>query len=52
MDEIRALLARAAELAADHRESLADRPVARAADPDVLRAGFGGALPETPSPPS
>jgi glutamate/tyrosine decarboxylase-like PLP-dependent enzyme len=52
VDDIRALLARAAELAADHRESLADRPVARAADPAALRAGFGGPLPEAPSRPS
>jgi glutamate/tyrosine decarboxylase-like PLP-dependent enzyme len=41
VDEMRDLLARAAELAAEHRDSLADRPVAREVDPAALRAGFG-----------
>jgi glutamate/tyrosine decarboxylase-like PLP-dependent enzyme len=51
VDELRDLLARAAELAADHRESLAERPVARAVDPAALRAGFGQ-LRDAPSPPA
>ncbi|MEV6648494.1 pyridoxal-dependent decarboxylase [Amycolatopsis sp. NPDC051371] len=38
---MRDLLARAAELAAEHRDGLADRPVAREVDPAALRAGFG-----------
>ncbi|WP_410620795.1 pyridoxal phosphate-dependent decarboxylase family protein [Amycolatopsis sp. cmx-8-4] len=49
---MRDLLARAAVLAADHRDSLAERPVAPAADATALRAGFGGPLPTDPSPPS
>jgi glutamate/tyrosine decarboxylase-like PLP-dependent enzyme len=49
---MRALLARAAALAADHRDSLAERPVGAAAGPAALRAGFGGPLPRDPSPPS
>jgi glutamate/tyrosine decarboxylase-like PLP-dependent enzyme len=52
VDEMRDLLARAAELAADHRESLADRPVVPAAGQAALRDGFGGPLPKEPSPPS
>lgn len=52
MDELHALLARAAELAADYRAALADRPVAKAVDVAALRAGFGGPLPDGPSPPS
>jgi glutamate/tyrosine decarboxylase-like PLP-dependent enzyme len=52
VSELRDLLARAAALAADHRESLAERPVAAAADHVALRAGFGGPLPKDPSPPS
>ncbi|MET8853440.1 pyridoxal-dependent decarboxylase [Amycolatopsis sp. NPDC004625] len=47
-----ALLARAAELAAQHRAGLADRPVARPVDAAALRAGFGGPLPAHPTPPS
>ncbi|WP_410676313.1 pyridoxal phosphate-dependent decarboxylase family protein [Amycolatopsis sp. cmx-4-68] len=49
---MRDLLARAAELAAGHRESLPDRPVAPAVDAAALRASFGGPLPKDPSPPS
>ncbi|MEV6877219.1 aminotransferase class V-fold PLP-dependent enzyme [Amycolatopsis sp. NPDC051128] len=49
---MRDLLARAAELAAAYRASLPDRPVALAADPAALRAGFGGPLSQRPSPPS
>ncbi|WIY07434.1 pyridoxal-dependent decarboxylase [Amycolatopsis mongoliensis] len=48
---MRDLLARAAELAAEHRASLAGRPVARAVDPEALRAAFGGILPAGPTPP-
>jgi glutamate/tyrosine decarboxylase-like PLP-dependent enzyme len=50
VDELRALLGRAAELAAGYRDGLADRPVAREADPAALRAGFGQ-LREAPTPP-
>ncbi len=52
MDELHALLARAAELAAGYRAGLADRPVAGAVDAAAVRAGFGGPLPADPSPPS
>ncbi len=52
MDELHALLARAAELAAGYRASLADRPVARPIDAAALRAGFGGPLPRHPTAPS
>jgi glutamate/tyrosine decarboxylase-like PLP-dependent enzyme len=52
VDELRDLLARAAELAADHRASLADRPVARAVDYAALRGAFGGALPKDSTPPA
>ncbi|GAB3161702.1 pyridoxal-dependent decarboxylase [Amycolatopsis stemonae] len=51
MDELRDLLARAAELAAGHRESLPARPVAGDVDPAALRAAFGH-LPKDPTPPS
>ena len=43
----RALLARAAELAADHLESLPERHAGPVASFDELRAALGGALPET-----
>ncbi|WP_143168893.1 pyridoxal phosphate-dependent decarboxylase family protein [Amycolatopsis australiensis] len=49
---MRDLLTRAAELAAAHRAGLADRPVARPADPAVLRAAFGGPLPAGPADPA
>jgi glutamate/tyrosine decarboxylase-like PLP-dependent enzyme len=52
VDELHALLARAAELAAGYRAGLADRPVAGAVDAAAVRAGFGGPLPADPSPPS
>ncbi|MGW5718290.1 pyridoxal phosphate-dependent decarboxylase family protein [Amycolatopsis sp. NPDC003865] len=48
---MRDLLARAAELAADHRAGLEDRPVARPVDPEALRAGFGQ-LRDAPTPPA
>ncbi|MCR6485701.1 pyridoxal-dependent decarboxylase [Amycolatopsis sp. OK19-0408] len=48
MDEI---LGRAAELAAEYRASLNDRPVARTVDRAALRAAFGD-LPEKPTPPA
>ena len=51
MDELRDLLARAAELAAEHRAGLGDRPVARPVDPEALRAGFGQ-LRDAPTPPA
>lgn len=51
MDELRDLLARAAELAAEHRDSLTGRPVARPLDSDALRAGFGQ-LRDAPTPPA
>ncbi|WP_410640796.1 pyridoxal phosphate-dependent decarboxylase family protein [Amycolatopsis sp. lyj-346] len=47
-----ALLARAAELAAGYRATLADRPVAPPVDPAALRSAFGGPLPARPAPPS
>jgi glutamate/tyrosine decarboxylase-like PLP-dependent enzyme len=47
-----ALLARAAELAAGYRATLAERPVAPAVDSAALRAAFGGPLPAHPTPPS
>ncbi|WP_410588304.1 pyridoxal phosphate-dependent decarboxylase family protein [Amycolatopsis sp. lyj-23] len=46
------LLARAAELAADYRAGLADRPVARPVDAAALRSAFGGPLPQHPTPPA
>lgn len=51
MDELRDLLARAAELAAEHRTGLGDRPVARPVDLAALRAGFGQ-LRDEPTPPA
>src|SRR5437763_10256248 len=42
----RSLLARAAELAADHLEGLGERHVGPLADPAELRAALGGALPD------
>src|SRR4051795_12422299 len=41
----RSLLARAADLAADHLESLGERHVGAVADAAELRAALGGALP-------
>jgi glutamate/tyrosine decarboxylase-like PLP-dependent enzyme len=50
MREFRDVFIRAAELAAQYRESVAERPVA-GADLATLREGFGGPLPEKGSPP-
>jgi hypothetical protein len=50
MEEYRALFARAAQLAADYRDSVAERPVA-GADLAALRGAFGGQLPEKGLPP-
>ncbi len=50
MDDLAALLGRAAAVAAAYRVGLPDRPV-RAAEPvDAVRAAFAGPLPRTPSP--
>jgi glutamate/tyrosine decarboxylase-like PLP-dependent enzyme len=50
--ELRSLLQRAAEVAADYRASLPDRPVQAPTDPDTLLERFGGPLPRTPTPPA
>lgn len=50
MSELRSLLARAAELAADFRESLPERRVVPPTTADELRARLGAPLPERPSP--
>jgi glutamate/tyrosine decarboxylase-like PLP-dependent enzyme len=52
VDELAILLHRAASVAANHRATLADRPVARPIDVDALRKAFGGPLPEAPTPAS
>jgi glutamate/tyrosine decarboxylase-like PLP-dependent enzyme len=48
MSDVRALLHRAAELGADFRESLPERPVPAAATADELRETLAGPLPESP----
>src|SRR3954463_2532136 len=50
MDDLRALFAQTAELAAAFYDSLDDRPVFPHATVDELRAGFGAQLPEEPTP--
>src|SRR5215468_10418059 len=50
MTDARAVLQRAAELAADYVETLGDRPVFPDATPEQLRAALGGPLPEEPLP--
>ena len=45
---VRGLLARTAELAADHLDALGERPVAAAASADELRRLLGGPLPDEP----
>ncbi|HEX9992422.1 MAG TPA: pyridoxal-dependent decarboxylase [Acidimicrobiales bacterium] len=50
MSDLRALLAHAASLAADHRATVGDRPVAAPASLDDLRAALGGDLPDGPTP--
>ena len=51
MDELTDVLHRAAAVAAAYRTALPDLPVAASADPDAVRAAFGGPLPRTPSTP-
>ena len=50
MSEIRDLLRRTAELAADYVESLDERPVFPQVEPRQLREALGGPLPEKPLP--
>ena len=50
MDDLEALLHRAASAAAEYRAGLADRPVRAAAGTDALGQAFGGALPDAPTP--
>lgn len=50
MDDLDALLHRAASAAAAYRAGLADRPVRAAAGAEALRRAFGGPLPEAPLP--
>ncbi|MGI8683632.1 MAG: aspartate aminotransferase family protein, partial [Acidimicrobiales bacterium] len=52
MDSCAELLRRAAEVAAEYRASLPERPVAPAVDIDKLRAAFDGPLPAAPTPPA
>jgi glutamate/tyrosine decarboxylase-like PLP-dependent enzyme len=47
----RALLARAAALAADHLDTLVDRPVAAVVTPEAMLAAVDGPVPEGPRPP-
>jgi glutamate/tyrosine decarboxylase-like PLP-dependent enzyme len=49
MSEIRDLLRRTAELAADYLESLDERPVFPRVEPEQLREALGGPLPEGPT---
>jgi glutamate/tyrosine decarboxylase-like PLP-dependent enzyme len=49
--DLRSLLQRAAEVAADYRASLPDRPVQAPATPDALLERFGGPLPRAGTPP-
>jgi glutamate/tyrosine decarboxylase-like PLP-dependent enzyme len=51
VNDVRPLLRRTAELAADYIESLDDRPVFPHVSADELRASLGGPLPETPTDP-
>jgi glutamate/tyrosine decarboxylase-like PLP-dependent enzyme len=48
VNQTRDLLRRTAELAADYIESLGERPVFPAVDPERLREALGGPLPEEP----
>jgi glutamate/tyrosine decarboxylase-like PLP-dependent enzyme len=50
VDDLAALLHRAASVAAEHRSTAGERPVAPRVDPVALRTGFGGALPATGAP--
>src|SRR5688500_9846180 len=49
--DLRSLLHRAAEAAADYRASLPDRPVQAPAAPDSMLDRFGGPLPRAGTPP-
>jgi glutamate/tyrosine decarboxylase-like PLP-dependent enzyme len=51
MSEVRDLLARTAEIAADYVESLGERPVFPDVTPEQLREALGGPLPNEPLPP-
>ncbi|WBC08349.1 pyridoxal-dependent decarboxylase [Micromonospora sp. WMMA1947] len=51
MDELRHLLRRAADHAADYRLSLPDRPVGVPVDQAALTTAFAGPLPDAPTPP-
>lgn len=50
VDDLAALLAHAADVAATYRAGLAERPVRAAAPLDAVRAAFGGALPRASAP--
>ncbi|WP_426565727.1 pyridoxal phosphate-dependent decarboxylase family protein [Angustibacter sp. McL0619] len=52
MDDLRELLHRVADVTADYRAGLAERPVSPSADGDSLAASFGGPLPPGPTPAS
>jgi glutamate/tyrosine decarboxylase-like PLP-dependent enzyme len=49
--ETHELFARAAQVAADYRATVSQRPVLAPADDAALRAAFGGPLPTSPTPP-
>jgi glutamate/tyrosine decarboxylase-like PLP-dependent enzyme len=51
MSEIRDVLARTAQLAADYVESLGERPIFPDVTPEQLREALGGPLPDEPLPP-
>ncbi|WBB87610.1 pyridoxal-dependent decarboxylase [Micromonospora sp. WMMC264] len=51
MDELRHLLRRAADHAADYRRSLPERPVGVPVDQAALTEAFAGPLPDAPTPP-
>ncbi len=50
VDDLAALLGRAAAVAATYRAGLAERPVRAAEQVDAVRAAFGGPLPRDPAP--
>src|SRR5919201_775795 len=51
MDDVRELLRRTADLAADFLDSLDDRPVFPRVSPEQLRLSLGGPLPDEPTDP-
>jgi glutamate/tyrosine decarboxylase-like PLP-dependent enzyme len=51
VNDVRALLQRTAELAAEYLESLEERPVFPQVSAEELREAFGGPLPESPTDP-